>query len=204
MRNGYIIPIQNATEHDTMRTKQQLDQYTDLFILPNASNSADAKLLNDTVNASAVGFLYFDDGVSYEKNVTIFDFYYQYGGKGTGSEETEATIFFEQSGDGYKDPNGARNEKIGNITIFNPMMDAVPDHSSDSSTDARQVSSVKASIVGNNTTSMVDLSYSYELQDHNSQILQISVASNSTNATDTHYRFDQVKSIQITYEKPAY
>jgi len=202
LRNGYIVPTQNATEHNTMRTKEQLDQYTDLFILPNASNSAEAQLLNKTVSAAAVGFLYFDDGVSYAKNLSIFDFYYQYGGSGTGREETVATIFFEQSGNGYKDANGAANEKIGTITVFNPMMDAVSDHSVDPPVLARKVASVQASVVDLSTGQMstVDLEPTYALSDSDSQVLQFAVASGSS-ADARHYRFEEVEKIVITYEE---
>lgn len=39
LRNGYIVPTQNATMHGTMRTADQLNQYTDLLILPNVNNT---------------------------------------------------------------------------------------------------------------------------------------------------------------------
>lgn len=129
----------------------------------------------------------------------MFDFYYQYGGNGTGAAETAATIHFEQSGTGYKDPNGAAQEKIGNITIFNPMMDAPPDRSADPPTDARQVKTVTAYILEDGKTSTVTLPTSYELSDANSQILRISVASSDA----VHYRFDQVQNITISYDAPS-
>lgn len=77
-----------------MKTKEQLDQHMDLYILPNASNFKSQKILNTTVDAAATGFIYFDDGVSYQKNVTTYEMWYTYPGKGTGAEENSATIHF--------------------------------------------------------------------------------------------------------------
>lgn len=47
-----------------------MNQYTDLFIVPNATNSIFNSTTMNNVNGSAYGFIYFDDGVSmdsYEK-----------------------------------------------------------------------------------------------------------------------------------------
>lgn len=101
-----------------MRTKEQLDQYTDLYIIPNATNQPGASGLA----AAASGSVYFDDGVNVTKNVSAFDITYSF----NEDDETVAAgykmviIRFNERGDGYKDPNNARQEKIGNITIFNP------------------------------------------------------------------------------------
>lgn len=46
------------------------------MILPNAANGQ-MKLLNSTdVSAAATGYIYFDDGVSLEKNVTVVEIFY--------------------------------------------------------------------------------------------------------------------------------
>ena len=46
VRNGFIVPLQNATAQDKAapynhinNTKDQLDQFTDLFIVPNSKNA---------------------------------------------------------------------------------------------------------------------------------------------------------------------
>jgi hypothetical protein len=56
-----------------------MNQYTDLFIVPNATNSIFNSTTMNNINGSAYGFIYFDDGVSmdsYEKQSRI-DFVYQ-------------------------------------------------------------------------------------------------------------------------------
>lgn len=144
-----------------------------MLILPNAANS-DTKLRNETsVDAAAFGYIYLDDGVSLQKNVTIFDFYYQFGGSGTGATETEANLMFDKSGDNYTNPL-AINEMLGNITIFNPMRDPAPDRASDPPVDARTVASVKATVAMNSTAepTEVTLDYMYDVDnDANSQVL---------------------------------
>lgn len=98
-----------------------------------------------TTSAAASGFIYLDDGVSLKNNVTIIDFTYKFGGSGTGASETVATINFDTTGDGYTNPL-AINEMCGNITIYNPMRDAVPDPTADPPVNARTVNSVTATI----------------------------------------------------------
>lgn len=47
-----------------------MNQYTDLYIVPNASNSIFNTNKMNNVNGSAYGYIYFDDGVtmdSYQK-----------------------------------------------------------------------------------------------------------------------------------------
>lgn len=200
LRNGYIVPNQNASVHGTNRTKDQLNQYTDLLILPNAAN-ADTVLRNQSkVSAAAFGYIYLDDGVSLVNNYTVIDFTYMFGGSGTGASETEATITFDTSGDNYTNPL-AINEMCGNITIFNPMRDAVPDMSVAEPVAARAVKSVTGMIVtdeGGDPKS-VTLSYSYLTDDSNSQVLKIIVS----DGEDKQYKFSAISSITITYDAPA-
>jgi len=85
LRDGFIIPVQNATVYKTNRTHDQLFQYTDLIIMPNASNGVNVTAINSTMNASAVGFIYFDDGVTYEKDVQRIEMYYKYVDADTGA-----------------------------------------------------------------------------------------------------------------------
>lgn len=131
--------------------------------------------------------------------MTIVDFTYQFGGSGTGASETEATITFETSGDGYSNPL-AINEMCGNITIFNPMRDATPDRSADPPVDARAVKSVVAMIVTEEggAPTEVTLNHSY-LIDANSQVLEIVVSDQENNA----YKFSAISKITITYDAPA-
>lgn len=199
LRNGYIVPTQNASVHDTMRTPDQLNQYTDLLILPNASNGESLLRNMTTVTAAASGFIYLDDGVSLKKNVTTVDFYYQFGGSGTGASETEANIIFDTSGDGYSNPL-AINEMLGNITIFNPMRDAVPDPTADPPVNARAVKSVTAYIVpeSGGEAAQVTLTSSY-LTNANSQVLEVVVSDPENSA----YRFKQIHNITITYDAPV-
>jgi len=51
---------------------------TDLIILPNASNGNNNTPSEIVWNSSATGVLYFDDGVSYAKNVTKTEISYSY------------------------------------------------------------------------------------------------------------------------------
>lgn len=85
LREGSILPIQNATEHKTQRTHDQLQQMTDMIILPK----------NVTYNEPAAnGVVYFDDGVSYEKKIRKTEMVY------TVANSSEVQINFKQSG-GY-------------------------------------------------------------------------------------------------------
>jgi len=123
-----------------------------------------------------------------------------FGGSGTGASETEATITFDTSGDNYTNPL-AINEMCGNITIFNPMRDAVPDMSVAEPVAARAVKSVTGMIVtdeGGDPKS-VTLSYSYLTDDSNSQVLKIIVS----DGEDKQYKFSAISSITITYDAPA-
>jgi hypothetical protein len=199
LRNGYIVPNQNASVHGTNRTADQLNQYTDLLILPNAAN-ADTVIRNQsTVSAAAFGFIYLDDGVSLENNYTVIDFTYTFGGSGTGASETEAVITFDTTGN-YTNPL-AINEMCGNITIFNPMRDATPDTGAEPAVNARAVKSVVAMIVteeGSDPTE-VTLNSSYLTDDSNSQVLQIVVSDEENNA----YKFSAITKITITYDAPS-
>jgi len=51
---------------------------TDLIILPNASNGINNTEVDYRPDCSAKGTLYFDDGVSYKKNVTKLQVFYSY------------------------------------------------------------------------------------------------------------------------------
>lgn len=189
MRNGYIIPTQNASVHGTNRTPDQLNQYTDLLILPNASNQNTVLRNQFKVVSAASGFIYLDDGVSLKNNVSITDFVYQFGGSGTGASETVATLTFDTTGDGYTNPL-AINEMCGNITIFNPMRDATPNLGADPPVDARAVASVVATIVteeGADPT-QVTLTHSYLMDDPNSQVLKIVVS----DSADKAYKFSAI------------
>jgi len=104
MRDGFIIPVQNATEYKTNRTHDQLFQYTDLIIMPNATNRADVKSVDEVMDASAVGFMYFDDGVKYEKNVTRVEMFYKYVDSEVGANATAAQLSFSVTGN-YSDAN---------------------------------------------------------------------------------------------------
>jgi hypothetical protein len=78
---------------------------------------------------------------------------------------------------------------LGNITIFNPMRDAVPDRASDPPVDARTAASVTATVAMDSTAepTEVTLDYMYDVEDDaNSQVLKIVV---SDEAKDK-YRLD--------------
>lgn len=98
MRNGHILTTQNATEYKTMNTKEQLDQPTDLFILPDKYDAQRP--------TSAYGYIYFDDGVSYEKHVTRYDFTYAYDAQAPAT--TTVLSINEMTTDGYR--QGTMNE----------------------------------------------------------------------------------------------
>jgi len=53
---------------------------TDLIILPNVSNGINNTKIGYRPDASATGVLYFDDGVSYKKNVSKTEIYYSFVG----------------------------------------------------------------------------------------------------------------------------
>lgn len=82
-----------------MRTMEQLDQYMDLFILPNTTNSLET-------HTAAFGSIYFDDGVNVTKNVSMIEMTYSHGDK----TDMWPTIHFTHNRDGYRHPNNARQE----------------------------------------------------------------------------------------------
>jgi len=98
-RNGSVVPTQNATFHDTKNTPQQLSQATDLYVLPNAINSMVSTGYSTDVPAAASGYVYFDDGVSAEMNVTRFDLFYSY--DATTPDTVAALNFTEVTEGGY-------------------------------------------------------------------------------------------------------
>jgi len=75
---------------------------TDLIILPNVSNIANTTAMPYTSRHAAKGVIYFDDGVSYEKNISKTEIYYTYLGYETtnGSNSSTVQINFMHSG-GY-------------------------------------------------------------------------------------------------------
>jgi len=78
MREGFVVPIQNATVYKTNRTHDQLFQYTDLIVMGNKSDAGYVVNIDTGMKAAAIGFLYFDDGVSFAKNVTRVELFYRY------------------------------------------------------------------------------------------------------------------------------
>lgn len=110
--------------------------------------------------------------------MTIIDFTYQFGGNGIGANETVATLTFETTGDGYTNPL-AINEMCGNITIFNPMRDAIPKQDGKKE-EARAVKSV--TIIGGTEDGTVsnDVALDYSI-DADSQVLKIVVSNPAKN-----------------------
>ena len=80
---------------------------------------------------------------------------------------------------------------LGNITIFNPMADAVPDRSLTPPQEARTIQSVTATVQTDpeQPPTQVNLQYTFDSNnDPNSQILQINVKDDQ----DTKYRFTEI------------
>lgn len=67
---------------------------TDLIILPNASNGINNTIVDYRQNCSAQGTLYFDDGVSYKKNVTKLEVFYSYVSEELGANASIVQINF--------------------------------------------------------------------------------------------------------------
>mmetsp|Transcript_29346 Transcript_29346/g.44219 ORF Transcript_29346/g.44219 Transcript_29346/m.44219 type:complete len:311 (+) Transcript_29346:4548-5480(+) len=68
LRNGYIVPMQNQSINNAQNTKDQFDQRMDLYMIPNAANAKVSTTYTSDVDAAAMGFIYFDDGVTFEQN----------------------------------------------------------------------------------------------------------------------------------------
>lgn len=193
MRNGYIIPLQNATEYKTNNTKDQYNQPHDLFIIPNKTNMA-GKSGYISGQAAAMGYIYFDDGISYVKNISRHDFWFAYNET---NADTVASLNFSESVGDYKNMTAA--EQIGNITIFNPFHDA------DGST--RQFTKITGNYMNNGALTAVDLSTQAGYYDDNSAaslILTINMMMPATaNADEKRFRFDEMHSVVIEYPAPA-
>ena len=73
LRGGRIIPYQDAKGLNVMKTGDLMANPTDLWILTNKANGP-IKILNQTYNAAAAGFIYLDDGSS-ATDIARIDFY---------------------------------------------------------------------------------------------------------------------------------
>ena len=62
LRNGYMVPYQDATLNKVRKTLDLETHFTDFYALPLSDNTP--MTLSKTVNAVARGYLIFDDGVS--------------------------------------------------------------------------------------------------------------------------------------------
>ena len=191
MRDGFIIPVQNATAQATRRTHDQLFQYTDLIIMPNASNHQDVTAIDVTMNASATGFVYFDDGVKFEKDVQRVEMFYKFVDSDTGASATKAQIIFNTTGTYANADKNVTNQQLGTITILNPMRDPVPTQGAAAARGA--IASVEGWPVKGGAK--FALNYEYVGKDAATQILLIS----SKDAT--HHSIGDIAHIDITYTK---
>ena len=66
LREGSVLPYQEAKNKKVDNTKDLENVYTDLYILPSNTTLQPAK-------GCASGFVYFDDGVSHVQQVARFD-----------------------------------------------------------------------------------------------------------------------------------
>jgi hypothetical protein len=112
LRNGYVLPYQDAQKNNVRKTKD-LEKYpTDLWILPLSDNQP--MPLSKPTNGVARGYLVFDDGVSalpapYAK----FEFYLIKNQDGKSFQFTVTNVGTLQKGDAPKP-----HENLGNIYLM--------------------------------------------------------------------------------------
>jgi hypothetical protein len=112
LRNGYILPFQDAQKNKVKKTKDLETFATDLYVLPVTDNTP--MTLSATVNAVARGYLIFDDGVSPLPNPHAnFEFYMVKNADGKTFQLT-----FANTGDMTKPATSAAHENLGNINIL--------------------------------------------------------------------------------------
>lgn len=116
LRNGYIIPHQDATAQKVRRTGDLEKFPTDLYILPVSDNVP--MTLSKSVDAVARGYLYFDDGISVIDDDKVnpyakFEFYMI---KGTTANTFSITI--NNVGKLTKSNEPKEHEKLGSINIL--------------------------------------------------------------------------------------
>jgi len=152
--------------------------------LPNNQNFDVKTSYTKTTPAAAVGFVYFDDGVSVTKNVTRYDFLYSYDSVNPGNT---TVIHISEVATGFK--GMTLNEQMGSITIFNPFMDAAG--------QARNVSSVLAQT----NTGVYDLTAAASFMDNDAsnQILVINMIDGRVVTEVKNFRFDEVSTITIEF-----
>jgi alpha-glucosidase (family GH31 glycosyl hydrolase) len=74
IRQGYLIPFQNGTLNHVFTTKDLTKLSTDLIMYPATANSQ--MVLNGTeVTAAAIGYIFYDDGVTLAQTPTRFNIY---------------------------------------------------------------------------------------------------------------------------------
>lgn len=116
MRNGYILPYQDATTNLVRRTGDLEKFPTDLYILPVSDNVP--MTLSKTENAVARGYMYLDDGVSViddEKTnpYAKFEFYMI-----KGKDANTFSITISNVGKLTKSDKPKEHEKLGSINIL--------------------------------------------------------------------------------------
>jgi hypothetical protein len=116
LRNGYIVPYQDALTKDVKKTQDLLAIPTDLYILP-VTTPVDMTL-STTTNAVARGDLYFDDGISVINDEKAnpfarFEFFM------TKSDDGKTfTITVKNVGKLTKPTTPNKDQRLGNINVL--------------------------------------------------------------------------------------
>ena len=101
MKSGSILPYQEAQINKVQTTKNLIDLYTDLIILPSSDVQAS--------KGNAAGFIYLDDGITVAQPVARFDF-----SLFLGSETIDINIKATRSGV----KKNTKEEQIGVIKVM--------------------------------------------------------------------------------------
>lgn len=168
-----------------MNTKMQLSQRTDLSILPNSVNAPVSNSYWPDENCAASGFLYFDDGVSYEKSTSRFDIFFEY--DATAPTKLASVVFKEAPGNTYS--TNSTNEQVGVISIFNPF--------GDDAENARKI--VTATVQLKAGGDPIDITNQVYYEDtYLNQVVFIDMRDTSKTVV-TNFRFDEIDRVTITY-----
>jgi hypothetical protein len=137
-------------------------------------------------NSSAMGYLYFDDGVSHTKNISRIDVAYSFN---SSDYSTIADVAFLNPVKGFRSTVvGARNEELGTLTIFNPFVDPIA--------SSRMFQSVTLYTTADPSTG-IDISNmtTYAGGIVQGKILQVAPYYILQNDEQLHYRFDEISRI---------
>jgi len=112
LREGFILPFQNTTKVPVLKTSDLLNVPVDLIFLPLITNAKLSTHAAPNQIAAAVGYIYYDDGVSNNGKAARFDINLI-----LGLSMNIANITVNQTQFGY-DFDNTLDEMVSSITIL--------------------------------------------------------------------------------------